>query len=317
MIPLLTVPRVCAALRIHDSELCALSHTEPLLRHGPSQSPPLCSSRMFSASTATEWASVLQTEAVMSETVMRSGQPRQIFSFSAYVYLEAIGTSISKDRRDGRLDDMAVHSYHDSLIVWYKNYNEPPANEQPRQLSLTMLWHWVNMCLLVDFDQLECAIGRDGSEAAESGIEYISHWVASPNSTRCVLHAFLAQRQLQALPFGSVPAIHVPRVLFSAAIVWYCYLQYDSAENIGSTQIADLGARFPEFGILDSPAKAQLSELTQLSWKKGGMSDVKAVTLCALGDLLQHVKHWGIARAFAKIVACLIYRDPEDVTRNS
>ena len=243
---------------------------------------------------------------------MPSRQPRQVFSFSEYVSLEAIGMSISKDRRDGRLDDPAVKSYRDSLTNWYTDYGKSTTNEQPRQFCLTMLWHWVYMCLLVDFDQLECAIGRDGLEAAGSGIEYISDWVSSPDSTRCVLHAFLAQRQLQRLPFDSVPAVHVPRILFSAAITWYCYLQYGAPENIGTTHFAELGASFPEFAILDSLAKNQLYEITQLSWKRGRMSDLKAVTLCELGDLLQHIKHWGIARALAKIVACLIYRDPQD-----
>ena len=252
----------------------------------------------------------------MSEAVMDSGQPRQSFSFSAYISLEGIGTSISKDRRDGRLDDATFKSYHNSLISWYINYGEPTVNEQPVQLCLIMLWHWVYMCLLVDFDQLECAIGRDGPEAAESGIEYISAWVSSPNSTRCALHAFLAQRQLQSLPFDSIPALHVPRILFSAGIVWYCYLQYLSAENVDTAHFANLGARFPEFGILSAPAKKHLSEITQLSWQRGSMSDVKAVTLCELGDLLQHIKHWGIARAFAKIVACLIYMDPQDIIRD-
>ena len=313
MIAVLTLARACAALRIHDAELCALLHTEPLLRHGSSQSPPLCSSRMFSAHTAAEWASIVQIDGTVSETVMSSCPPRQIFSFSEYVSLEAIGMSISKDRRDGRLDDAAVKSYHDSLTSWYTDHGESTTNEQPRHFCLTMLWHWVFMCLLVDFDQLECAIGRDGLEATGSGIDYISDWASSPDSTRCVLHAFLAQRQLQSLPFDSVPAVHVPRILFSAAITWYCYLQYGSPENMGTTPFADLGARFPEFGILDSLAQNQLFEITQLSFRRGSMSDVKAVTLCELGDLLQHIKHWGIARAFAKIVACLIYRDPQDI----
>ena len=249
----------------------------------------------------------------MSEAVMSGGPPQQSASFSAYVMLEGLGSSISKDRRDGHLNDTAVNSYHDSLVSWYNNYGDADTKEEPGQLSIIMVWHWVYMCLLVDFDQLERAIGRDGPESAESAMDYISDWVASPNSTRCALHAFLAQRQLQSLPFDSVPAIHVPRILFSAAVAWYCYLQYGSADNDAMTLFDNVSLHFPEFGILNPPAEKRLFEITRLSWKKGCMSEVKAVTLCQLGDTLQHIKHWGIARPFAKIVACLIYRDPQDV----
>lgn len=253
------------------------------------------------------------SESTMSETITRHGSPQLGASFFAYVSLEGIGTSISKDQRDGRLDDTAFNSYHDDLVSWYKNYSELMTREQSGQLSLPMLWHWVYMCLLVDFDQLECAIGRDGSEAAESAADYISYWVSSPNSTRCALHAFLAQRQLQSLPFDNVPAIHVPRILFSAAVAWYCYLQYGLGQNSATTLLDDPTSHFPELGMLSPPTQKQLVDITQLSWKRGGMSDLKAATLCQLGDSLQHIKHWGIARAFAKIVACLIYRDPRDV----
>lgn len=38
---------------------------------------------------------------------------------------------------------------------------------------MLMLWHWVYMSLLVDFDQLEKAIGRDGPEAAKTAIDYV------------------------------------------------------------------------------------------------------------------------------------------------
>ncbi len=304
--------RVCAALAIHDAELCALTHVEPLLRHGTPEPPPLASSPLFSASTAVEWAYVIQSEAAVSETLFRCGQAQPCASLSAYVSLEGIGTLISKDRRNGRLDETAFNSYHEYLVSWYNRYNEPTAKDQHGLLSLTMLWHWVYMCLLVDFDQLERAIGRDGPEAAEAALCYISEWVSSPNSIRCALHAFLAQQQLQALPFGNVPAIHVPRILFSSAVSWYCYLQYRSAENVATSVIENLSVHFPEFGILSQPADKRLSEISRPSWKKGNMSDLKAVTLCQLGDSLQQIKHWGIAKEFAKIVACLIYHNPQD-----
>jgi hypothetical protein len=44
------------------------------------------------------------------------------------------------------------------------------------------------------------------------------------------------------------------------------------------------------------------------------MSAVNAITLCEIGESLQRISHWGIAREFARIVACLIYNDEHEAT---
>jgi hypothetical protein len=288
--------------------MSALLHREPILRRRPPEASFLSTNRMFSATSACEWASVVQSEATMRETEIQNNDPlEREDSFSAYGILEGLGTSIEEHRRHGGLDDAAFDSYHNALINWYNSYGKFIIEEQPGKLCLMVLWHWVYMSLLVDLDQLECAIGRDGPEAAHVAIEYVSNWILSPNSTRCVLHALLLQRQLQSFSFDSVPAIHVPRALFSAAIAWYCYLQYGPTENAGSSLFENLHAHFPEFGVLSPTAHKQLSHIICLSWKHGKMSAVKAATLCGLGDSLQRITHWGIAGKFARIVSCLIY----------
>jgi hypothetical protein len=95
-------------------------------------------------------------------------------SFSEYVILDGYGTSIAEDRLHGRLDDAVISSYQEALKQWYNIHSQDDNEEQPDQLCLLVLWHWVYMSLLVDFDQLEQAIGRDGPEAAKTAIDYAS-----------------------------------------------------------------------------------------------------------------------------------------------
>ena len=161
------------------------------------------------------------------------------------------------------------------------------------------------MSLLVDFNQLECAIGRDGPEAARLANEYVSSWVLSPDSTRCVLHAFLLQKQLELVKFDQVLAIHVPRITFAAAIAWYCYLQHGPPDNAGSLS-GEMAVRFPELSELGPTTSGQLSDIPWLNGRRGATSMIKAATLCKLGILLQRMVHWGITERFAEILAQLI-----------
>jgi len=279
-------------------------HNEPQLRKSVSESAPLSTNRLFAAATSSEWASVLQ-----EESILRGDNRHEecAESFSAYVVLEGYGIDIAQDRRNGHLNEAASTSYHERLITWYKAFGKSKSEGQPDELCLTLLWHWIYMCLLVDFDQLERAVGRDGPEAASAAIEYVSKWISTPDATRCVLHAFLLQRKLQSLAFDTVPAIHVPRTLFSAALAWYCYLQYGPADDAIPPLFADFRALSPEFHILGPTTYKHLVDITHHPWKHGKMSAVKAMTLCGLGGSLSRIGYWGIAAKFARIVACLIY----------
>jgi hypothetical protein len=304
--------RVCAGLRIHDGEMSALLHYEPLLRSVASKPPLLSSSRAFSASSAVEWASIVQNEAsFVNMRYPSNDRQEELESFSEYVILEGYGASIAEDRLHGRLDDAVINSYQETLIRWYNIHGQHDSEGKPGQLCLLILWHWVYMSLLVDFDQLEQAVGRDGPEAAKKAIDYVSTWVLSPNSTRCVLHALLPQRQCQSLRFDKVHALHVPRILFCAAVAWYCYLQYGPTDS-AALLFENLPSHFPEMAILGPTSQQHIADITRLSWKHGEMSAVKAMTLCEIGESLQRISHWGIAGEFARIVARLIYNDENE-----
>lgn len=281
--------------------MSVLLHCEPLLGKNAGDSPQLATTRMFLATTASEWASIVRGESE-DEIVKDDGNVK---SFQGYVALERLGSSIAEDRRRGLLEKEAVKSYHESLISWYTRYAKFTPIEESDQLCIMMLWHWTYMSSLVDFDQLECAIGRDGPEAARSANEYVSSWVLSPDSTRCVLHAFLLQKQLESVKFDQVLAIHVPRIAFAAAIAWYCYLQHGPPDGAGIL-LGEMAVHFPELSELGSNTSGQLSEIPWLSCRRGTTSMIKAATLCKLGILLQRMVHWGISERFAELLAQLI-----------
>jgi len=264
--------------------MSALWHNEPLLRSVASKPPLLSLDRIFSAGSALEWASIVQSEASLGN-IGYSGhvQHERLESFSEYVILEGYGTSIAEDRLHGRLDDAAINSYQEALVQWHNIRSQDDNEEQPGQLCLLMLWHWVYMSLLVDFDQLEQAIGRDGPEAAKTAIDYVSTWVLSQNSTRCVLHALIPQKKCQSLRFDKVHALHVPRTLVCAAVAWYCYLQYGPTES-ATILFQNPPSHFPEMDILSPSSQRHISEITRLSWRHGEMSAVKAMKLCEIGN---------------------------------
>lgn len=263
--------------------------------------------RSFEAPTASNWISSARQEAESDTITIDSvawPHPRDLFT--AYIKLQTIGVKIGEDRLQESLDQDAFNTHQDALLRWHEHYAESVAEADPDHLCMLALWHWIYMHLLVDLDQLESAIGRDGPDVAQEAISYVSNWVLTPNSSRCMLHAFLLQKQVQSLHFNQIPALHIPRILFSAAITWYCYLKYGPGNDALDPSITMFDTNLPEFKAAGIKACKQLSSITNLSWNQGALSCIKAATLCELGGVLHRINEWGSAGTFAKVVARLI-----------
>lgn len=260
--------------------------------------------RSFLATTAANWASAAKQDAA----VLATGVDRLHLTdfFTAYVKLEDIGVNIVEDRRQGCLDEASLNSYQQILQRWHNSYAEYAGEEQSDQSRLIILWHWTYMALLVDFDKLESAVGRDGPEAAHDAIAYVLSWASTPSSSRCMLHAFLIQKQLQLLRFDDVPAIHAPRIAFSASIAWHCYIHHGRDNNAFESSIRLTNTGMPELEALGPDSHSHFTYISSLRWSRGAVSSIKAATLCELGGLLQRMNEWGLAKKFAGIVACLI-----------
>lgn len=302
-----TNTRIVPALHLHDGELSALLHRGPCLKNIKSVRSAHATYRSFEATTALNWISSTRQE-VESDTIIvnSNGQPHQCDLFTAYVKLQLIGVKIGEDRLQENLDQESFNAHQEALLRWHEYYAGSVEDEDLDRLCLLSLWHWTFMHLLVDLDQLESAIGRDGPDAAKEAISYVSNWVSTPNSSRCILHAFLLQKQIQALRFNQIPALHVPRILFSAAITWYCYINYGPGNDALDLSSTVFDTNLPEFKAVGPKTLQQLSSITSLSWNRGALSCIKAATLCELSGLLQRINEWGSAGSFAKVVARLI-----------
>jgi hypothetical protein len=298
--------RIVLALQIHDAELSALLHREPFLRNVKSRHPSHATYRSFEATTASNWASVRQDGGSDTITVDSPGQPHQRDLFTAYIKLQSVGLKIKEDRLQDQLDQHTSNAHHETLLSWHEFYSKSVEDEETDHLCLLSLWHWTYMTLLVDLDQLESAIGRDGPESAQEAASYVSNWVSTPESSRCMLHAFLLQKQVQSIHFNQIPAIHIPRILFSAAMAWDCYIKYGPGNDALNPEATMFDTSLPEFKAAGSRTLKQLSCITSLSWNQGALSCIKAATLCELGGLLGRITEWGLAGTFSKVVARLI-----------
>ncbi|KAG4423723.1 hypothetical protein IFR04_003148 [Cadophora malorum] len=296
--------RVGLALHIHDAELSFLYHRDSLLKHRRSENETLETSLAFNATTAREWEASLRTREDIRFNGSDSHHSTPVDPFAVYLKLEALGVLIAEDRRQGCLKTTSK-SYEDKLLRWHKSFYQNNPADQDDELCLLPLWHWTFINLLVDVDKIESAIGRDGPERGFQALEYITNWAATKDAARCMMHAFLLQRRLEALKLDHTPALHVPRIAFSAAIVSYCFITYGPGNDPLNGASNLINTTHPEFRILGEHVK-ELTYLSRLTWNRTATSSVTAATLCVLNGLLEMMGVWGLAGRFAKIIARLI-----------
>lgn len=227
--------------------------------------------------------------------------------FTAYVVLEGIGGAIREDRLSEKFTQNSIEHYEQCLLAWYRTYSDG-FRDHSDPLCLQILWHWTFMSIFVDLERLERAIGKDGPTVAAKEVTYCMQWFSSVNSRRCLLHAFLLQKQLESISLYQVLAIHVPRCLFAAAIVWFIYLE-SAQENLEIPPQENLD--FPEMQIVGVDPSYHLVE--GIGLQAGNAAVVKENTLCVLANTLRRTSHWGISQKFASIVGHLIHGKVFDI----
>jgi hypothetical protein len=181
-----------------------------------------------------------------------------------------------------------------------------PAPDDP--FCLLALWHSVFISVFTNIDSLELAIGKGGSQQALSApvTEYVRAWADSASGQRAALHAALILGHLKQLPLATEPAIHVPRVIFRAAIVWYCYNKYQSRSTTEppQQQAAWMAQQFPELREMGAGSHRVLFEAMGLRSGRSAMGELS--TFCGLVDLLERMGHWGISTRLAGILRLLL-----------
>ncbi|KAJ5463083.1 Transcription factorfungi [Penicillium sp. IBT 31633x] len=295
--------RVQVALNIHDAELAALYHHQPIRSHRFRQFPQLASDELFSAPTASKWAVLLrrsqqsQNENQLHTQISRSPDPfpgtGHDSRFTAYGILEGIHARLIDAKHSHEFDHLVCQEISKLLIRWWETYTT--TDQDP--FCLPVLWHSIFISLYADMDLLEQAIGRDGRNLSLKASAPTQEWACSLNASRCLVHASLIARYLERMSISAEPAIHVPRALFSAALVYLCVAQYAPkhavhAEAFASPEIKLLGDGAAEGACF--PEHAQTSER---SWT----TDLDQ--LYGMIDLLQRGGRWGISQAFASVLS--------------
>ncbi|KAK6586745.1 hypothetical protein PZA11_000035 [Diplocarpon coronariae] len=198
----------------------------------------------------------------------------------------------------------ARRGFEEALICWYHAYEETRTTQDPDALCLMVLYHEIFMSLLVDFRQLELAIGSNAPEA----VAYARAWSTSVDAQRAIIHASLIHRQAEGIRYDAEPALHVPRSMFLAARAWYCYIHFDTSDQTRAGDGDGLDA-IPEIKMFNIDPLQYLPGANGYDTGKPMVSE--AATLGRLMDLLEQVGHWGIARRFAVIFRSLIYGEQQ------
>ncbi|ETN37466.1 uncharacterized protein HMPREF1541_07088 [Cyphellophora europaea CBS 101466] len=361
--------RMAVSLYIHDAEIADLFHHEPFLRHSSSRLPPLSSTELFNAPSAETWYTRLKAEreesANFNANTQGSGSlhgqngsgdldvrlSRPIASPSMveiYSTLSGIGASIAASHRLNSLTVESQAQYEAELLAWYDETAKmshkwalPESGTSQLTLNVLALWHYTWMALNVDLNILELAVGREGSVVSESTIDYVDAWVRSDESLRCLLHAWLLQDCMVRMPAGPVVALHVPRILFSAAVVWHCYILYRPKPlpatsrnlSIDSSRLGYILA-LPEVQMMAREREQSPSWAVAWSGATGSrlihdniarlqdtlgsiLTQIKRQTLYTLADILRRSASYGIASRMADIVEAFLSHGMDGVNDSS
>ena len=350
--------RVAVLLYIHDAEIAALFHHEPVFRHNAGYIPTVCSQDLFSAPSAASWASLFraqQRERQVGTTVSPAefsehlwdaqeglnGHKQSLTSpqrgitchnmFDAYNALSGISASICECRHLGLLSFTMVSKFESDLLTWYASTPKAfkgtieHSTQEETPINLLPLWHYCFITLSTDLNILEVAVGREGAEIGPSTREYLSSWVMSSKSKRCLLHALFLQNLMVATNMGALVAIHTPRILFSAALCWYSYMlcHPDGASASGSSFSLPNGSfeslnSLPEIQLLQedrSMSSARIYPIPHVLEETLGTlpkllaansAEMKANTLCVIESILRRLGMGGISLRFADIIQVFI-----------
>ncbi|KAB8225830.1 hypothetical protein BDV33DRAFT_78344 [Aspergillus novoparasiticus] len=306
--------RIILAVHIHDSELAKLHHHEPILRHAPEKLPQISAPELFAASNPKSWKALFTKHQQSTQGISLSPEDRSYLShkipendFLSYTTLESIGALAYENRDFGPSWHAARQKCEGLLLDWYQNYARASnMNDKPDHFCLIILWHSIFMHLYTRFDDLECACGRDGEDAAQKARSYATSWAASGDATRTLLHAIMIQQHFQRLPVGASPAVHVPMALYYCGIAWTSFTRFRSNINgrsVNTTEAFD----FPEMKSVGvNQTKLFQDAITGVQWGSPELAPFFKVI-----DLLGRISHWKVAGSFATTLLSLVEDMPD------
>ncbi|OQE15968.1 hypothetical protein PENFLA_c029G10970 [Penicillium flavigenum] len=303
--------RLLAGIHVHDVEISELFLTDTYLRHSPEKLPPLSDDDLWAATTVEDWSGKIMTR--LSDSNMHEIHPRppdtiadhaplqltplSSNGFHAYLELEGLGKSAVESKNT---NSPAQRQYcEDRLIVFYKTHISPNTGHTRDPYSLPVLWHSIFLSLYANTDRLELVIGKEGYIESENHVSYAQSWASSPDGQRCALHAAIILRKLEQEKISTEPPIHIPRIIFRAALVWFCYTRFGS-----DTASSQQNMEFPELQKIGLDYQRLLFEAN--GFKTSRPTTAESSTFCGLVDILSRAGHWGISQLFASILDLLL-----------
>lgn len=245
---------------------------------------------------------------------------------SSWAVLSGIGATICEYRHLNLLSQAHITDLEADLVAWYRMRNccttEFCWNRKQSDLPFCLrpLWHYTFMTLAADIDLLEIAVGRDGTNISPSVLEHVRTWMSSPESKRCLLHALFLQNLLKSTTVDTTTAIHTPRIIFTAALCWYCFMLYlpwcAASLDTDSSSLLDEDTEYllglPEIQLLRdnvNTAGTTIVDSTISEFKRilgTNAADMKASTFCVLGSILRRLGTSGISQKFTDLIHVFI-----------
>ena len=339
----LTYLRAVLGLYIHDAAISSMFQHEALLRSEGISLPVAADDDLFHAPTAAEWRDQMLLRMEQRPPIHKCMHinlpPHQYIEplpqelsckssrLTAYVILCGVLTSICEKQQMDQLESGSSNfeKYFEALMCWYFTFQLDHERDliQADPFCLMILWHTAFMNLLANFNILERAIGRDGSEtsSAESDHLYATKWASSTEAKRCILHIHAIQNILGTMRLDAEPAIHTPHCLFLAGVASFCYAQF--GRSLDSALDVDL--RFPEFTLRGVSVPQHLFKSSHNTSNSGTANashgahtpgpvvPVGTAMLYMLTDMLQRIGHWGIARKLSAVLGALVQADSDEL----
>jgi hypothetical protein len=299
-----------------DAELSELLLSEPLLRRF-APSDLVSEDDLWTAPSAQAWGNAVRHRLEQPRISISPSSPSsQAIEFRSYVELEGITSAISDamNSLENNRRDLLLVKCEPVLMSFYDRYLHPLQPLSSPQwykdkFCLRALWHANFLSLLADLDRLEQALGREGFDEAQRNTSYACAWANSSDGLRCAIHAVLILHLLETLPAGGTePAIHVPRVLFWATIIWFCYLRFgvrDPSEWYEQSQAFNNPNSLSERRHISANPVNLLFE--SLDFQQRRPSPSESSTTCRYVDLMGRIGHWGLFRQLGAVGAVLLH----------
>ena len=314
------IGRVAHGLFIMDAELAGILHHETIQSWSAYKVPFACSEASFAAANALDWKSVYSDELKRRHSILPNGEiqrspplpslPSLVSQTSAltnYVCLESIGSQVLLRHSYGGCENGSTAAINESFDALHHRVSKcctksRHVHNAQDPFQLHALQSLIYMTALADFNLLERVVGRDGLELTNDEIASVTSWASSVDGKRCILHAILIKKAVEARSVMLEPALHIPRAMFWAGLALFCYIRFGATNGSLPTLQHPTTLDFPEFSSMGVNLATLAPELNFAS--QNSVLPLKLI-LFSIIDFLQNTGHWRISKRFAAILSTL------------